>query len=176
MKKITFCVIFSVFSITLFAQTSIEKPTAKASDVESIEAIITTLYKVISGDAGTERDWNRFNSLWHPNANLTMVTASKNKNTTQVNLNLEDFINISKIHNKQNGFYEIEIHRETEEFASIATVISSYTIKESPSSKEDLIRGVNMFHLYFDGTRWWIMNCIWQNESKGIKIPKKFLK
>ena len=38
-------------------------PAAQPEDVESIDAIITTLYAVISGPRGELRDWDRFRPL-----------------------------------------------------------------------------------------------------------------
>src|ERR1700761_8510823 len=52
-------------------------PTAKAWDVHSVDAIIAALYDVISGPAGQARDWNRFRSLFVPDARLIPVRRSK---------------------------------------------------------------------------------------------------
>ena len=41
-----------------------------AADVASVDAIITALYDVISGPAGGKRDWDRFRSLFIPEARL----------------------------------------------------------------------------------------------------------
>ncbi len=45
-------------------------PTADPADVESIDAIMTAVYDVISGEAGEARDWDRFMSLFIPEARL----------------------------------------------------------------------------------------------------------
>ncbi len=45
---------------------STPRPTAKPSDVESVDAILKALYDVISGPAGQKRDWDRFRSLFLP--------------------------------------------------------------------------------------------------------------
>ena len=45
-------------------------PEADPEDVASIDAIIETLYGVISGPAGAVRDWDRFRSLHVPQARL----------------------------------------------------------------------------------------------------------
>src|SRR5262252_5404036 len=47
-------------------------PAANPKDVESIDAIMAALYGVISGPAG-ERDWNRFRSLFLPEARMGAV-------------------------------------------------------------------------------------------------------
>src|SRR5512137_2639171 len=43
---------------------------ARPNDVDSIEHIIGAVYDVISGPAGTPRDWDRFRSLFYPGARL----------------------------------------------------------------------------------------------------------
>src|SRR5205823_6039966 len=46
------------------------KSEAMASDVESIDAIITATYDVISGPAGKKRDWDRMRPLFFPGSRL----------------------------------------------------------------------------------------------------------
>ena len=46
------------------------RPAARPADVASVDAILASLYDVISGPAGAKRDWNRFRSLMAPNARL----------------------------------------------------------------------------------------------------------
>lgn len=45
-------------------------PQARAEDVQSVDAIIKSLYAVISGEKGKARDWDRFRSLFVPGARL----------------------------------------------------------------------------------------------------------
>src|SRR5947208_15952213 len=51
---------------------STNTPAARPEDVKSIDNILAALYGVISGPAG-ERDWNRFRSLFLPQARLTEI-------------------------------------------------------------------------------------------------------
>src|SRR5262249_30684987 len=50
-------------------------PAARPEDVKSIDSILSALYGVISGPVG-ERDWNRFRSLFLPQARLTAATKN----------------------------------------------------------------------------------------------------
>src|SRR4051812_46064543 len=47
-------------------------PTARAAaaDVSTIDSIISVLYAVISGPVGQPRQWERFATLFHPQARL----------------------------------------------------------------------------------------------------------
>src|ERR1700722_14142961 len=47
-------------------------PAPKPEDVKSLDAIMHAAYDVISGPAGV-RDWNRFRSLFLPQARFTQV-------------------------------------------------------------------------------------------------------
>ena len=59
-------------------------PAAAASDVSSIDAIISALYHVISGPAGVKRDWDRFRSLHLPEARLITTGFPQYNKRTQL--------------------------------------------------------------------------------------------
>jgi hypothetical protein len=61
-----------------WAQTT-ETKEANPADVASIDAIMKSVYDVISGDAGQKRDWDRFRTLFHKDAR--MIPSGKNPNT-----------------------------------------------------------------------------------------------
>ena len=60
MKKIY--ILFLIASISLNSQISVEQKT------KTIESTIESLYNVISGDKGEERDWDLFLNLFHKDA------------------------------------------------------------------------------------------------------------
>jgi hypothetical protein len=167
-------VLFS-FQLVLAQDKSYEVKRANANDVSSTDSIIAALYDVISGEAGVKRDWERFKSLWYPGANLTMVTPTTNGASKQITMGLDEFIKLSSNHSSRNSFYEIEINSKSDKIGHMASVVSTYVIKNDPNAKEAQIRGVNIFQLYFDGNRWWILNCIWENEVQGMQIPEDYL-
>src|SRR5512136_2270642 len=47
-----------------------QAPVANPQDVNTVDAIIQTLYQVISGPAVQKRDWDRFRTLFAPGARL----------------------------------------------------------------------------------------------------------
>ena len=49
------------------------QPPADPADVESVDAIVAAVYDVISGPAGQARDWDRWRSLFLPEARLIAV-------------------------------------------------------------------------------------------------------
>jgi hypothetical protein len=68
----TLSLLIATTAATLPTPSSAQQP-ADPADVESIGAIMTAVYDVISGDAGEARDWDRFHSLFVPGATLSPV-------------------------------------------------------------------------------------------------------
>ena len=144
-------------------------------NVKSIDSIIQTLYSVISGDKGVERNWNLFKYLFHNDAKLIPSGTSDEGVKNARFISPDEYISGSGKWLFENGFHENEIGRITEHFGNIAHIFSSY---ESFRAKTDTIpfsRGINSIQLLFDGNRWWILNVYWMSESNINIIPKKYL-
>jgi len=152
------------------------KSEADPRDVESIDAIITAAYDVISGPAGKKRDWDRERSLYYPGARL-IPTAKPGTNdglAPQI-LDVEGFIARVEPYFAEHGFFEKEIARRTEQFGHIAQVWSTYESRHDADDPEPFGRGINTIQLFYDGNRWWIVNIFWQQESAEDPIPEKYL-
>ena len=146
------------------------------ADVASIDAIITAAYDGISGAAGKKRDWDRERSLYYPGARL-IPTAKPGANddlAPQV-LDVDGFIARVEPYFAEHGFFEKEIARRTEQFGRIAHAWSTYESRHDASDPEPFMRGINSIQLFHDGTRWWILNIYWQQESAEHPVPEKYL-
>jgi hypothetical protein len=144
--------------------------------VKSQDAIIATLYGVISGEKGEERNWELMKYLFHPDARL--IPSGKNQNTGLIDaryLTVDDYISSSGKWLIENGFYEIELHREVHTFGNISQAFSSYESYRSKSDTKPFMRGINSIQMLNDGNRWWIINIYWMQESAENPIPKKYL-
>ena len=150
-------------------------PEADPKDVESIDAIIEILYAVISGPAGQERDWDKFRSLFVPDAKLIPVAVPQNDPAVVRIMTVEDFVTNSTPNFMANGFFEREIARKTEQFGHIAHVFTTYDSKRLKSDKEPFARGINSIQLFNDGKRWWIVNIFWDSERPNQPLPDKYL-
>ena len=69
-------------------------------------------------------------------------------------------------------FYEVETDRREVRFGNVAQVFSAYEARTSPQGGELIKRGMNLAHLFHDGTRWWLMHMIWDDERQGVAIPR----
>lgn len=155
--------------------------TANPADVVSIDAIIAAAYEVISGPAGRKRDWDRERFLFLPGARLvpTAKTAgemNEDGSITPQLLDIEAYIERSRDYLKNNGFFEKEIARRTEQFGHIAHVWSTYESRRKENDPKPFMRGINSFQLFYDDTRWWIVSIYWQHESGADPIPEKYIR
>lgn len=145
------------------------------SKVETLDSTLKTLYSVISGDKGVERDWDLFRFLFHPDAKL--IPSGKNKDglVSARFITADDYVTNSGKWLVENGFHEIEISREVDIFGNITQVFSTYEAKRSKSDTEPFMRGINSIQLLNDGNRWWIINIYWMQEGPTNPIPEKYL-
>lgn len=145
------------------------------SDTESINSIIMALYEVISGDKGVERDWERFNNLFTPEARLIPSVTDQNGNTQYNIMSPGDYIEASGQWLLNNGFHEIEIKREVQQYGNIAHVWSTYAGYNNKMDSVPFIRGINSIQLFHDGQRWWVKHIYWTPETPNNPLPLKYL-
>jgi len=143
--------------------------------VTSIDTTIKTLYSVISGEKGEARDWELFTYLFHKDAKLIPSSTNQQGRTDVRFMTPQGYINTSGKWLVENGFFEKEIGRKTEQFGNIAHVFSTYESFHSEKETKPFMRGINSIQLLHDGTRWWILNVYWQAEKKENQIPKKYI-
>ena len=130
------------------------------ADVESIDAIVTAAYDGISGPAGKKRDWDRERSLYFTGARLiptAMKSGGENVDLAPQILDIDGFIARVEPFFEENGFYEKEIARRTEQFGNIAHVWSIYESRHNEDDPEPFMRGINP-----ENIRGWIVNIYWQ--------------
>jgi hypothetical protein len=143
---------------------------AKPDDVKSIDAILRAIYDVISGPAG-ERDWNRFRSLFTPEARLTSTTKNSDASAPPVRLlSVDDYVRGAAGYFSKHGFYETAIVNHVERFGNIAQVFSSYESRNA-SGEKPFVRGINSIQLFYDGSRWWVLSILWDEESPNNSLP-----
>jgi hypothetical protein len=143
-------------------------PPARPDDVKSIDAILRAIYDVISGPAG-ERDWNRFHSLCVPEARLTSTTKSGGSSAPRL-LTVDEYIQRAGKYFTTHGFYESAIVNRVQRFGNIAQVFSSYESRNAPNEKP-FVRGINSIQLFYDGSRWWVLSILWDEESATNPLP-----
>lgn len=157
------------------ASASLSAQEAARADVASIDAIITAVYDVISGEAGDARDWERFHSLFADDATLSAVGRSPGGQVGRIVMTPESYVERSGQALETNGFFETEIGRVTEEYGLIAHAFSAYESYRSASDEEPFARGINSFQLMSDGERWYVVSIYWMGESPDFPLPEEYI-
>lgn len=148
---------------------------ADPSDVESVDAIVAAVYDVISGPAGEARDWDRWRSLYIPEARIISVSPRSEGGFSHLVWTPEDYVRIAGPSLEQRGFFEDEIGRTQEEFGPVVHLFSAYQSRRTRDDPEPYSRGINSFQLMHDGGRWWVVTIYFTSERPGLPIPAKYI-
>ena len=154
---------------------STPRPTARPADVASPDAIIAALYDVISGGIGVKRDWDRFRSLFVPNARLMPARVRPDGSADVGMLSADDYAARSGASLERTGFFEREIARKTESYGAIMHLFSTYESLRTLSDAKPFARGINSIQLLKDKDRWWVVSVYWDSERPGNELPAKYL-
>lgn len=150
--------------------------TVRPPDVASPEALVTALYDVISGPAAQPRDWDRFRSLFLPNARLTFLLANASGEKQLFDLTVEEFIRLAGPgYQSGAGFWEREIGRRTDRFGTIAHVFTTYESRLTAVNGPVAERGINSVQTIQHQGRWWIANLVFDGETPSNPIPPEYV-
>ena len=148
---------------------------ARPADVASEDAIITALYDVISGPAGTPRDWDRMRSLFAPGARLIPTGKRQDGSWFMFQWDIEEYISRAGPQLEKNGFFEREIARRSERYGNMVHAFSTYESRHAAADSVPFARGINSIQLRSDGTRWWVVTVLWEGERPDSPIPPRYL-
>ncbi|MFZ6000835.1 MAG: hypothetical protein ACOYW3_10015 [Bacteroidota bacterium] len=167
--KYLVCLLLLLSGVASFAQSK-----DYSKDVNSVDAIVAALYDVITGAPDQPRDWDRFRNLFKPEARLIPTSKNPQGGFAYRTLSPDDYVQLfaSRI---PTGFYERELSRKTESFGTVVHVFSTYETKEKKDGPVTN-RGINSIQLFYDGTRYYVMNIFWCAESLGFTLPQNYLK
>ncbi len=144
-------------------------PGTRAEDVGTIDSLVTALYATISGPVGQPRQWDRFLTLFHPNAHMIPTRCGETRCIAQY-MTPQEYRTRADSLLTTLGFRELELARRTDRFGAIAQAYSSYAsfrhAETAPFS-----RGINAIQLFWDGTRWWILSIAWDDERPNNPLP-----
>jgi len=152
-----------------FSTSPAQSRAARTEDVATIDGIIKAFYDVISGPAGTPRQWQRDSTLYIPRVRFVAMDVREGRPVAAV-MDHAEFVARYNGAFVDRGFFEQEIHRVTKRFGNIAHVFSTYEYRASEKGPVQG-RGVNSIQLYWDGVRWWIASATWDDERPDNPIP-----
>lgn len=157
------------------AATPTPAPPASPEDVASIDAIVGAMYDALNGAPGEARDWDRYWSLFAPDARLVSARPGPDGRAWAMVLTAKDFQDANKRYFEKGGRIDHEIARRTERFGNIAHIWSTYETRYKAEDAEPYTRGINSIQLLKDGDRWWIVNVFWEFERPESAIPEEYL-
>jgi hypothetical protein len=150
----------------------VERPVvpARPEDVSTIEGIVKASYETISGGVGVPRQWGRDRTLFDPDSRSVAVSVDPKTGEVHTRrMTEQEYADQSDAWAVKSGFTEREIKHTIQRFGNVATVLSSYEGATADGKNKE--RGINVFQLYFDGKRWWILSMVWDEERPGNPIP-----
>jgi hypothetical protein len=151
-------------------------PVAKPADVNSVDAILASLYDVISGSSGQQRDWDRMRSLFLPDARLIPSRLDRdNHRADAIILSIDGYIERSSPTMTANGFFERGIHNQIEQFGNIVHIWSTYESRHNAADPQPFARGINSIQLLKSGDRYYIVQILWDSETPANPIPAQYL-
>lgn len=159
---------FAVSATAGTAPAPVQPAAASAVDLSAIDAVMDSVYAVISGPAGQKRDFDRMRSLFAPNALLRVVTPTGLRGGT-----LDEFIARNGQMLEKEGFSERELGRRVEIYGNLASVWSSYDGRTASGSLH--MRGINSFQLVKLGGKWLVASILWQEETPDLPVPPDML-
>jgi hypothetical protein len=155
----------------------------KASDVDTVDHLLASLYDVISGPAGKARDWDRFRSLFLPDGRLGVIRPDipatrddPKREGDAVLLSPEMYVQRDDPYFKTHGFFEHGIANRVEAFGNLVQVWSTYESRHAANDEQPFARGVNSLQIVHAQGRFWIASILWDEERSGVTLPEKYLK
>ncbi len=146
---------------------------ADPADVGTLSDIIRAYYEVVSGPAGGTPDRERDRTLHIPGALVGIPGRAQDGSTRLMTMTLDEYHDRAG-GPRQEGFYEVEIHRVVERFGNVAHVWSTYAASTTPDG-EHFTRGINSIQLTWNEGRWWIVSWIFDQERSGNPLPALYL-
>jgi len=150
---------------------------ADPDDVATPDAIVRAGYEAISHAPGESFDWDRFRSLFLPDAKLIPnLEQSGGELMVMSPQEFTDYIDSVTDLSAENyqGFVEEVIRNKVFRYGDIAHVTSSYQ-KRFWDGDDILGRGINSFQLLHNGGRWWIVSIIWDEDVGAGPLPEAFM-
>ena len=175
MKGILLIAVILLIRFDSNASTVTDSIPADQKDISSVDAIIATVYDVISGPGGQKRNWDRMKTLFVSDARMMATGKRPTGEFVRRVMSVEDYITSSGPFLEKDGFFEKEIGRKTEQYGNIVHVFSTYESRRTLADDNPFMRGINSFQLWNDGKRWWVVSILWQSETKEIPIPDKYI-
>jgi len=137
------------------------------------EGVAAKMLEFINFEKGEEKDWDEYRNLFLATAQKLSIRPDAPPGRQVRARNLEEFVRVGRLSYPSEGFEEIVIGVDVNEFNGIANVFQSFYCKTPSGSYE--ARGINSYQMVYLQNRWWIAHSMYINETDEIKLPNKYL-
>lgn len=157
------------------AVTGQETSTGYEANVRSVDTIVKSIYGVISGSKGEQRDWDLMRHIFHPGANLVVNYIGDDGDKEIGFLSPEGYIKTYSDWIEANDLLEKEVQRETQRFGNMVHVLSTFKTFRKAEDTAPFKQGISSIQLFHDGDRWWVINMYWKNATPDTPVPREYL-
>lgn len=159
----------AILSPAIWAQPASSSSTCPSPT--TLDALIKALDEAVSGPANKDRTC--FRDLFLADARLIPIRIAADGTATPRTLTVQDWIDaVAK--RGSNVFYERQVKVKTEVYGHMAHLWSTYETRTTPDGKAE-VRGINSIQAIYDGSRWRVMEIVWQAETPTELVPKQYL-
>jgi hypothetical protein len=170
-----FAALACMFLLMCYSQNIVAQTVTKYGDnVTTLDGIMKAYYDVVTVKKGEKVSYERDSLLHIAGAQVGWNQQGKDGNPHLKMVSLKEYHQMSDEYLEKNGFYEIEISRKVEKFGSVYHVWSTYETRNT-SDGPIIGRGINSVELFFDGSRFWIITWVFDDERKNNPIPSEYL-
>ena len=146
--------------------------TDRTGEFATIDGLMTALYASISGPPGGQ-DFELSRRIQHPDVRLVRTRLDESGKPVALSFSGDEYEANARALLADIPFYEVETDRRVVRFGNVAQVFSAYEARTAPDGGELIKRGMNLAHLFNDGSRWWLMHLIWDDEREGVTVPRE---
>ena len=111
--------------------------------------------------------------LFLPGARMTPIRKEQDGSFAPRMLTVDDWIKAVRSHGGA-PFYEHQVKVKSETYGHFAHLWSTYEILPTPDGKPEVI-GINSIQAVFDGSRWRVLNVLWESDATAGPVPKEYL-
>jgi hypothetical protein len=160
----------AVLAFVAMGQSPQEQP------AESADEVVTTLYEMVTFDAGTTPDWDEVRSLFVEEAVIVLRTGRDEMSVFSVDGFVDDFVQfIEQGDVKETGFTEQILGMKQFVYGDIAHVLVLFD-SHIPGSGRAPRKGIDSFELIRRDDLWRIVSITNERPSEGNPIPDDLFK
>lgn len=130
------------------------------------ETVAQSVYAIVSGAAGAEKDWAKLRALHAPGARIGLTRHTPDGDFRIVSMSIDEFIEVNKKLFADRGFFETEVERKVEKIGHLAHVWSTFESREAPD-QAPYSKGINSIQLISDGERWCVLSVTWDYQQQN---------